>query len=589
MALSDDDERLLGEELSESDEVIINGRRYPRGWLRRKAGGRVMFVWTGLLWLLFIGLTVKAVGKANELVSIGLMLVIFVEALVAHLLSRAMWRAIGRMPRQVLRFGARFWFLMPFLFCGLLGPIMGPYLKGKTEQRARAEGVTEAQLDAGVMARVKGDEWEIIVGPGYQQATHEEAQRLCAGLGLSLPHAADLRKLSPPPSGPLQSGFWLAELESQSRRFVLASRDRTPAGFALLMEGPAEPLKAGVLCVRATSPVAEPVKGREPVPGPRRAPQLADFAAAVKSELDCSRDADVAARKPEAAALATALTCWAAAREEQRAFALPIRRLAQLAPNATSDERISSMIRHAALEGPSKPVLNALTSREAQFAELSLWEWARANPKEAESRSMVLLANAQMLPQDHEPLARLAHALAVGANVSLACEALARRALEGPWPSNLAAEAMRDVRGDCARAAAKVLYEHQRAAGFPKNLKWVEAVRALGAAAAPQVIEWDKKRGAEPVEVSSEIWGELLESELVRRNGILPPREGRGLELPEHPSLELITRACTKEDFGLGPKDALPFPDDRCVEHLDGAPLALLREGFVPLRPLSGQ
>ena len=91
------------------------------------------------------------------------------------------------------------------------------------------------------------------------------------------------------------------------------------------------------------------------------------------------------------------------------------------------------------------------------------------------------------------------------------------------------------------------------------------------------------------MEVSSEIWGELLESELVRRNGILPPREGRGLELPEHPSLELITRACTKEDFGLGPKDALPFPDDRCVEHLDGAPLALLREGFVPLRPLSGQ
>lgn len=590
-----DDEALLEEELNQSEQVFQHGHFRSRRWYERSAGGNVMLVWSCLLWLVLLAVTMKFVESAKDLAAVALLGLMGLEGLLAIFLSRLIWRAIGARPRQVIRFAARFWFVVLPLSCVVTARAAGPLLASIERERRIASGATPEQVSAGVVGAVQGANWQMVLGPGqgYASASHAEAVRACAALGegFKLPRVDELATLDPIPRAPEATAFWLAELESQSRRFHLESkarkREKGPA-FSLLMTGPVEPQSAAILCVHPAR--LAPLPTPSAAPAPRHVSPAVTFAGLVKQEISCRRDAAAAARSDGAAQgerLARALTCWAeasAALEAHERFAPPLN---ELPSGATAEERISSALQ--SVSPPSDALLSMLSAgvqEEVQVAELSFWRWARAHPKEAGAQTSVLLSKAEELDQRNEPATRLAHALAVAGGAPPACELLAERALSGSWPNNLATEALRDVRGACAVAAARVLHEHQRTKGFSKNLKYVDASSSLGAAAAAQVREGEKVRGTDCEYNSwSQVWEALLSSELVRRHGVLPPRGGRSLVLPGLPPLGLVTRACTQADFGLSPKEPLPYEDDRCVKHLDPAPLAALREGFVPLRP----
>ena len=579
----EDDADLLEQELNENETRMVNGRTRGLRWYERSLGGRVMLVWGALLWLVLMALTMKGVQSATNLAAVGVLVVMGLEGLLAVWLSRVIWRGIGARPRMVLRWATRAWPLVLPLVCLLTARIAAPFLVEQEKERRINAGATAAQAEAGVVGATAGANWKMVLDAReiYRLASHDEALAACAALGdgFRLPRVNDLSLLNPTPRAPNALAFWLAELEQQSSRFHLEKAEPTKGNgrnFGLLMDGPNTPAQAAILCARIVT--AAPVVV---------APATPTFAGAVKQELSCSLEADTAARfetKPFAGEqLARALKCWAEAQATQQRSDDTI---VPLAKATTLDERLSALLHDAETEGPTDAVLEKLTSSELlerQAAELALWRWAHAHPKDAKAQTADLLARAGKLPQTDDPLTKLAHALAVAVGSPEACALLAQRALDGPWPRNPADDALQHVRGACAQVAAKVLGDHQRATGFARNLKWVSAVRALGAAAGPQVLETETKQGPRDSEGSFDVWEALLESELVRRNGFLPPRAQGAAELPGLEPLGLITRACTQADFGLKPKDRLPFPDDRCVKSLNAGPLKLLREGFVPL------
>ena len=443
----EDDAALLEQELNESESRIENGRTRGLRWYERSLGGRVMLVWGALFWLFLMALTMKAVQSARDLAAVGVFVVMGLEGLLAVWLSRVIWRGIGARPRMVLRWVTRAWPLVLPLFCLLTARIAAPFLVEQEKERRINAGATPAQAEAGVVGATAGANWKMVLDARelYRLASHDEALAACAALGdgFHLPRVSDLTLLNPTPRAPNALGFWLAALEQQSSRFHLEKADPTTgneSNFALSMDGPNTPAQAAILCARIVT--AAPV-----VVVPARPP----FSAAVKQELSCSIEADTAARferKPFAGErLSRALKCWAEAQATQQRSDDTI---APLAKATTLDERLSALLHDAETEGPSDAVLEKLASPEnveRQAAELALWRWAHAHPKEAKAQTADLLARAGKLSQATDPLTRAAHALAVAVGSPEACALLAQRALDGPWPRNPADDALQHVRG----------------------------------------------------------------------------------------------------------------------------------------------
>lgn len=185
-----DDDTLLEEELHwrQRDSLFQRRVRPPPGATAITAFGLVYML---LMW----GLTVRAVGSAQGAAAAAVFVVCGVEVLIAGMLARATWRAVGPTVRAIIR---------PTMVLGPWPPILlsGLFLVGAF--------VTLFGPDLRFMSR--GENWGIPVKG--ESASFRTAQKLCSKLGPQwrLPREDEVASLEPTP--PVQkyrveTHYWL--------------------------------------------------------------------------------------------------------------------------------------------------------------------------------------------------------------------------------------------------------------------------------------------------------------------------------------------------------------------------------------------
>jgi hypothetical protein len=242
-----------------SDDWLLQlelGQSTDRPWYRRHAGTNVMLIWAIVLWLLMIVATMSIVGKADGPRAIAVCIVMGVEFFTAIWLSRVLWRAVGPGPRQVIRFAARFWFVvipLSLTVCGRIAALLQPILPNAQHDRRVKAGAEQAK--AGVEGAVSGATWQILLNDDhtYKSLSHDAAGAACAAMGPGhrLPRGPEIPLLAPIPLAPKDMGFWFATEDNQARRFSLEPRESAEFHYAWLVASETrEPTTAGVLCVK---------------------------------------------------------------------------------------------------------------------------------------------------------------------------------------------------------------------------------------------------------------------------------------------------------------------------------------------------